>query len=279
MPAKMSPVEAFLSDFHDARPGLTSRAFGELPVTFRERELRSSYEILAAVVPYSKANIEVLDLACGDGYLLSLLASRSQPSLVLSGIDMSFSELAVAQRQLGDRVVLQQSKAQNLAFSNGHFDYVLCHLALMLMDDAEQVVREIRRVLKPGAMLAAIVGAPPPQSPAFSAYIDAVSRCPRQEHLSEVRFGDRRFRDRKGISEIFSATFQQLAVEDVHIAQRLTPEALWRWFLDMYDLYLLSEADRHKVEFDFFSAVSSQCGPDGKLEYLTTLRFISATAA
>ena len=279
MTDKMSTVETFLTDFHDARPGLTSKSFGDLPVTFRERQLRSSYEILAAVVPDSNADIAVLDLACGDGYLLSLLASRCLPGLVLSGVDMSASELVAARVRLGDRFVLQQAKAQALPFPADHFDYVLCHLALMLMDDAEQVLREIRRVLKPSGTLAAIVGAAPPPSQALSVYVDALRRHPRQEHLSEVRFGDRRFRNHAGIVEILSSGFHQIAVEDINITQRIEPNALWKWFLDMYDLYLLNETDRQTVKREFLSSVSTHCGLDGKLEHLTTLRFFSATAA
>jgi SAM-dependent methyltransferase len=279
MPAKTSAAETFLTEFHNTRPGLTSKAFGELPVLFRERNFSSSYEVLAVMVPRAAASIEVLDLACGDGYLLALLASRSQPGLALSGIDMSFSELRAARARLGPAVALHQAKAQKLAFPSGCFDYVLCHLALMLMDDAEQVMRELRRVLKPGATLAAIVSAAPPPSAALALYVEALSRRPRQDHLLEVRFGDRRFRTCDGISEILSIAFQGVSVDEIHITQRLTPNELWRWFLDTYDLYLLSERDRRKVERDYLSAAAASCGPDGKLEYLATLRLVSAAAA
>jgi ubiquinone/menaquinone biosynthesis C-methylase UbiE len=279
MPSQKSAVEAFLTEFHDTRPGLTSKAFGELPVLLRGREYRSSYEILAAVVPAGKAGLEVLDLACGDGYLLALLASRASSGVTLCGADMSFAELAAARDRLGSRATLQQAKAQALPYPTGRFDYVLCHLALMLMDDAVQVVREIRRVLKPGATLAAIVGAPPPPSAAFAVYVEALSRRLRQKHLSGVRFGDRRFRSVEGIAEILSGEFRDIVIEDIHTTQRLTPDELWRWFLDMYDLYFLGEADRQSVERDFFAAVVSHCGPDGKIDYCTALRHIRGTAA
>jgi len=70
-----------------------------------------------------------------------------------------------------------------------------------------------------------------------------------------------------------------VSIEDVHLSQLLTPEQLWHWFFDMYDLHMLSEADQKLVEHDFLSAVASGCGPEGTLEFPQTLRFFCATAA
>jgi len=280
MSPETSPVEKFLIDFHDARPGLTSKAFGALPVVCQGRKFSSSYEVLADAVPRVSAAMEVLDLACGDGYLLSLLASRSQHGLVLSGIDMSSSELAVARSRFGHGVALRQANAQDLPLASGSIDCVLCHMALMLMDNIDQVVNEVRRVLRgPGSRFAAVVGAPSPPSFAFTAYAEALSRRSRQPHLSAVRFGDQRLRSREGILEVLAPAFHSAVVEDIHMSQRLTPDQLWRWLLDMYDLYLLNEDDRKLVEHDFLSAVSLRCGSEETLEFPQTLRFVCATAA
>jgi ubiquinone/menaquinone biosynthesis C-methylase UbiE len=275
----MPPVERFLSEFHDARPGLTPKAFAELPILFQGRAQSSTYEVLAAVVPSTGRHLEVLDLACGDGFLLSILASRSQTGLSLSGVDMSSAELAAARARLDRTVPLMQARAQALPCASGSFDYVLCHLALMLMVDVERVLGEVRRVLKPGAMFAAIVDATMPASVALSAYTDALSRRARQAHWSEVRFGDRRFRSREGIAELLSVAFENVLMEEIHSTRRLSANELWLWFLDMYDLYLLSQEDRRAVEQEYRAAVVSACGADGKLEFPQTFRYISATAA
>ncbi|MDO9218289.1 MAG: methyltransferase domain-containing protein, partial [Lacisediminimonas sp.] len=81
-------------------------------MTFRGQRYASSYEILASVVPSTSQSIEVLDLACGDGFLLALLASRAQPHLSLSGVDLSAGELAVAAQRLGHSIPLIQARAQ-----------------------------------------------------------------------------------------------------------------------------------------------------------------------
>ena len=279
MHTKASLVESFLTQFHDARPGLTSKAFGSLPVVFRGCTFASSYEVLATAVPQLSERADVLDLACGDGFLLALLAARPHSGFFLSGVDMSSAELVVARERLGPAITLRQAKAQNLPFGSGTFDYVICHLALMLMDDAEHVLQEVRRVLRPGATFAAIVGAAPPPTFAFTAYLGALARYPRHTEFSELRFGDRRLRNREGILEILSPTFGNVSIDELQIVRRFTPDELWLWFLDMYDLYLLSEADRTAIQHEYLSTVASHCEQDGKLEYLATLRYVSATAA
>jgi hypothetical protein len=114
---------------------------------------------------------------------------------------------------------------------------------------------------------------------ALTAYIESLSRRSRLPQRSAVRVGDRRLSNREGILEVLAHAFQSALVEDIHISQLLTPAQLWHWFLDMYDLYLLSEADRRLVEQDFLSAVASGCGPEGTREFPQTLRFVCATAA
>jgi len=273
-----SPAESFLTDFHNARPGLTAKVLGALPVVFRGTDFPSSYEVLAAVVPKFEAPIQVLDLACGDGFLLSMLASRSQPGLAVRGVDMNFAELKMARAQLPLTVDLHQSKAQELPFAPESFDYVLSHLALMLMDDAEQVLREVRRVMKPGAVFAAIVGASPPPSAALETYVEVLARHPPHGEFAQVRFGDRRFRYREGIQEILSFAFQNVLVEEIHTFRRLTPQELWSWFLNTYDLHLRSEIDRRNIEREYLALVAPHCGPDGRLEYPETMRYVSARA-
>ena len=181
MPIASSPTEAFLIDFHGEFPGLTAKVVGAVPVFFRGREFRSSYEVLAGTVAEAAAPLAVLDLACGDGYLLAALAARSQPGLALCGVDMSRCELALARTHLPSRVALCQARSQHLSFVSASFDCVLCHLALMLMDDVEQVLREVVRVMKPGAIFAAVIGARPPPSAAFAAYVDVLARHPPQK--------------------------------------------------------------------------------------------------
>ena len=157
-------VEAFLIDFHNQRPGLTAIALGDLPITCGAQHYSSSYALLASVIPVNVDETSVLDLACGDGFLLALLESRRQQNLHLSGIDMSTGELHRASVRLQASTKLIEGTAQHLPWPAKSFDHVLCHMAFMLMENVEEVVREIRRVLKQSGTYSAIVGASAPSS-------------------------------------------------------------------------------------------------------------------
>lgn len=277
MPSSAS--EQFLIDFHNAHPGLTSKAFGQLPVKRGGLPMPSSYAALAEWVPVRGGPLKVLDLACGDGHLLSLLSARKQIGLGLIGLDISSAELDIARLRLGDDVALIEANARHMSIPDDALDYVLCHMALMLMDDSDQVLSEIHRVLKPGGTLAAVVGSRPPPSLAFSRYIQALSNYTRVPELKEIRFGDRRWGSETGIMELLAPRFSAVTIEEIQITQRLSPAELWLWFSDTYDLYLLSDVDRSSVKGDYLDALQPHCEPDGKFEYLESMRVFSARVA
>ena len=279
MKPTLSPTEQFLVGFHNANAGLTARTFGSLPVLRNGLRFASSYECLAQEVATGAKPFTVLDVACGDGLLLSRLADRHQPGLGLIGVDLSECERQAARARLGPGVALHQAKAQALPLPSAAIDCVLCHLALMLMDDVESALAEVRRVLKGGAVFSAVVGAKPPPSAAFDAYVELLSTTPRRVEFEALRFGDRRVRTPEGIAELLGSSFKNVVVDDLLIQQRLTPAALWAWFCSMYDLHLVSPQDRDDMRHRYLAEVSPLCGPDGRLAYGERLRQITATAA
>ncbi len=272
-----SPLDTFLKDFHDRKPAVTSRALGALPMLFRGRLFPSSYHVLAAVIRPSDAAV-VLDLACGDGLLLSLLASRGGSTFQLNGLDQSAAELGAAAARLGPTVSLHNGTALNLPFESHSLDYVLCHMALMLMDDIESVLREIHRVLKPAGVLASIVGTVSRKTIALQVYGEAISRYPVRAEYSGIRFGDPRWRELDGIQAMLARDFRDVIIDDLTAVQWVKPDELWDWFLDMYDLALRTEAHRELIHQEFLAAVVSKCRPDGRLELATSLRYVEAKA-
>jgi SAM-dependent methyltransferase len=275
----LSPTERFLNDFHDANAGLTGQAFGALAVVRHGRHFASSYDCLADGVTAGNPALSVLDLACGDGFFLSMLAQRLGGAAKLVGVDMSEQEIRAAQLRLGPGVGLCRAMAQALPLPTASVDVAVCHLALMLMDRVDLVVAELRRVLKAGGMLSAIVGARPPPSEAFDVYVDLLSRFPRRAPLQAVRFGDPRMRNPQGIEALLAPGFRGMRVDDITVERRCTPHELWRWWLSMYDLHLLDTADREAMQRQWLAAVAPACGPDGKLDHRERLRQITATAA
>lgn len=236
---------------------------------------RSSYQCLAdPLLPLSGA--VVLDVACGDGFLLSLLAGRSDASTVLSGVDLSVGELARARQRLHRSAHLCQGRAQALPFEPAVFTHVVCHMALMLMDDVGQVLREIRRVLVRDGIFAAVVGARTPVSPTMDAFAEALSRVARIPEFADVRFGDKRMRTTEGIHELLEGEFCDVSVQDLTATMNMTPTRLWEWLTDMYDLYLLTEVDRCAVRDEYLPALERMIDSDGLIRHEVCMRFFVA---
>lgn len=130
----------YLVDFHAQRPGITE----ELLERTRDDRGRTPYDWAAEAVPRGTA---VLDVACGS----APLAARLAPAYV--GLDISAAELALA-RDRGASVV--QGDATRLPVGDGSVDVVVVSMALMLVP-LEPTLAEVRRVLRPGGRLVALL--------------------------------------------------------------------------------------------------------------------------
>lgn len=94
----------------------------------------------------------VLDVACGTGRLLEILAERPDVS-ALVGIDRVPAMLNVARRRIGDRATLLECEASQLPFDDASFQLVTSTNALHYFPDADAALREIRRVISPNGNL------------------------------------------------------------------------------------------------------------------------------
>jgi SAM-dependent methyltransferase len=276
MPLSLSSAEQFLADFHDADPGVTARAFAGLPAQMAGASFASSYACLAGVVPSGPGT--VVDLACGDGYLLRLLADRAQPGLSLVGVDLSAGELDAARRRLGTAAVLHQARAQALPLADAGADTVLCHMALMLMDDAPGVLGEVRRILKPGGVFAAVVGGGAAASPAHEVFVALLRQYRKLPEFESLRLGDARLYTPEGIAELYQPAFGLPAIDDIVLQRRSGPDGLWDWFSGLYNIAWLEPADRAAIGPRFVQDVAPLCEAHGKIEHVVRLRRITARA-
>lgn len=116
----------------------------------------------------------VLDIGCGHGRSLAALAART-PSGRVAGADPSelMVEIAVARNHdliKRKRVDVAIAGVEALPFEDARFDRALCVHVVYFWKDLDAGLREIARVLKPGARLALILRT--------SADAAAVSRFP-----------------------------------------------------------------------------------------------------
>lgn len=99
----------------------------------------------------------VLDVGCGTGTLLSMIAER-HPDALLAGVDPDPQVLQRAQRkiaQTGHSVAFRQGSATALPYAAESFDLVVSSLVFHHLTCGEklQAMREIHRVLAPGGEL------------------------------------------------------------------------------------------------------------------------------
>jgi ubiquinone/menaquinone biosynthesis C-methylase UbiE len=100
----------------------------------------------------------VLDIGCGHGRSLGVLAARAREGHV-AGVDPSalMTEIAVERnRKLvkARRVEVAIAGADALPFADDSFDKALCVHVIYFWRDLDAALREIARVMKPGGRLA-----------------------------------------------------------------------------------------------------------------------------
>ncbi len=109
------------------------------------------------LLPHLKPGLDVLDFGCGPGTLSVGLARLVEPG-ELHGVDIEDSQIAIAQsaaRSGGHgNAAFQVADAADLPFEDDSFDVAHCHTVLTHVPDTQAALSEIRRVLKPGGIIA-----------------------------------------------------------------------------------------------------------------------------
>jgi len=118
--------------------------------------LHARYDVLVRAVERAlDIRREVgLDVGCGDGVMLYKLARRGGRAV---GLDLEYDGVSVGQRELrrvGPEPALVCGSGYRLPFADGSFGYVVSTEVLEHLDDPRTWLSEIRRVLKPGGVLA-----------------------------------------------------------------------------------------------------------------------------
>lgn len=109
------------------------------------------------LLPHLAPGMNILDFGCGPGTISVGLADRIAPG-TLHGIDMEESQIELARAAASDgghdNMLFDVGNVYELPFEDNTFDAAHCHAVLMHIPDTQRALAEVKRVLKPGGILA-----------------------------------------------------------------------------------------------------------------------------
>jgi len=179
-----------------------------------------------------KAGQSVLDIATGTGAAAIAAAHEVGVNGSVVGIDLARDMLRQAERNVNaaglTNVDVREGDAEQLPFEDGTFDAVICASAIYFLPDMTAGLREWKRVVKPGGVVA------------FSGYGDSAFQPLAEKFLDRIRDydetllpGERPFPWQRmtGIAQhreiLKDAGLENIAVESVQLGYHLQSADEW----------------------------------------------------
>jgi len=153
-----------LDEVRSARAARAEKYFAaQAPVWSETRRLHApEAEVEAAIVKAADHRFSrLLDIGCGAGRMLELLAPRAETAV---GVDLSPAMLGVARAQIEQaglrNIQLRQGDIYALPVEAGAFDLAVVHQVLHYLDTPARALREAARALAPQGRLIVVDFAP-----------------------------------------------------------------------------------------------------------------------
>jgi SAM-dependent methyltransferase len=239
---------------------------------------RSSYEVLADAIPAGDG--AVLDLACGDGFLVETV-HRCAPHRRVVGVDLNAAELSAACRRLGSAQELLRGSADQLPIASSSISVVTAHYALMLLLPIDAVLAEVRRVLQPtGSLVAVVPGPTRADTPngwmalrsAFAAVRDAYP-------IEFPTIQDERVLATTGRADLLRhAGLDVITDREIELRDRIEPTVAFEQLWSTYGPDLLPDDARTKLRDELQRRLSALTEPDGRVPMIYTFDLVVATA-
>ncbi len=130
---------------------------GYSPEFLQLLDRRNVHAHAAHLLPQLRSGLRLLDFGCGPGTITVGLAAAVQPGEV-HGVDMEESQIEMARAAAAagghDNITYHVGNVYELPFEDNYFDVAHCHTVLMHVPDTQTALQEVKRVLKPGGILA-----------------------------------------------------------------------------------------------------------------------------
>ncbi len=123
-----------------------------------ETQLRATAENSAAhLLPYLRPGLRLLDFGCGPGTISVGLAKAVAPG-EMHGVDIDEAQIELAKSMAAAQgqgnAKFHVGDVTDLEFADNFFDVAHCRSVLMHVPDTAAALSEVKRVLKPGGVIA-----------------------------------------------------------------------------------------------------------------------------
>jgi SAM-dependent methyltransferase len=130
---------------------------GHTASVLRSHTWRTAENSAAYLLPLLKPEMTILDVGCGPGTITADLAARV-PQGHITGLDAAPDVLGKAHAHATERgvqnIAFAPGDVHALPFPDASFDVVHAHQVLQHITDPVQALREMRRVTRPGGLIA-----------------------------------------------------------------------------------------------------------------------------
>jgi SAM-dependent methyltransferase len=131
---------------------------GHHETVLRSHRWRTAQNSAAYLLPHLRPGMALLDVGCGPGTITADLADRVAPGRV-TALEVSAAALDLARTEIGSRdlanVDFALTDVQALDLPDDGFDVVHAHQVLQHVADPVRALAEMRRVCRPGGVVAA----------------------------------------------------------------------------------------------------------------------------
>jgi SAM-dependent methyltransferase len=235
---KIDELREFLVEFHTRYPGATAEALKNV----RDAAGRTTYEAFVdTVVQNASPDARILELGCGDGIVLAMLAERL-PNAELTGVDAVSPDIEIARRRVPSATLLA-GDFTTLPFPVASYQCIIAHLVLMLSGPLEPVLEQVERALTPGGAFLFVADDVAVCGTRYSELIGVGLAAAGVESATR-RFADvvdKRLYDEAELRELLLS--HRLSLETVYryeVNGALSPDAAWELFSRMYPIGTLA---------------------------------------
>lgn len=211
-----------MTDKRDHSNGWDGRAAGWEDASQQfERSVQSlTIKMIEALAP--RPGDELLELACGPGGTLPILAETVSPGGRVVAGDRSEGMVEAAKRKVAEAglttVDVEQLELDWIDLPTATFSGLFCRFGYMFASDPAAALIEARRVLRPSGRLAIATWSPPDENPYGRISIEALAEIGLGDPPATSQPGMFALTDAEALREmIFSAGFLDAEVERVEV--------------------------------------------------------------